>query len=308
MKKIYIILILIIIVSLPACKSQKEEDKNTDKIPEQLKTITEGNEKIVENIEKIHDYLINPKKAEIDQDEMSKGKSEEEDSENKKEEKDGESGSEDEKKESENKSNEQQNTGTIKKDEEDGKETDLSQIIVKMWGEITSISKEIHGSWNEYEMESLKKGATEEDILKFETAINGLTIAIDNKDILDIMYKTNDVTMSLARFYDLYKDNIDGEKNRINYYIRGSYLYGFENDWETSLSQIQQANKQLEKLNNKIISDKKNSKYLKKLEISIKDMENVIPNKSRELLRIKRDIVLDNLDAIIQGEKKDEEE
>ncbi|WDV45343.1 hypothetical protein PV797_17715 [Clostridiaceae bacterium M8S5] len=301
MKKICIILMIVLtIVFLPSCKKESDKEEK-DKLPEHLKTIAEGNNKIIEDVEKIYDLMINPEKTDISQDELSGDKPESSDNNN-----DSNKESKDKDTKNEDSDTEEEDQNIVGDNQDSEAKTDIAQIISKMWQEVSNTCKEIHGNWNDYELDTIRDGADKEDIGKFEIAVNGLTIAVDNKDILDILYKTNDVNMSLAAFYDLYKGHIEGEKNRINYCIRGAYLSALENDWENSAKILRKTPVYIDELKDKLIIDDKNAKNLKKLEISIKDMQNAVISKNKELLLIKRDIVVDNLYGIVQGEKKKE--
>lgn len=307
MKKIFVILsIMIISIGLISC-SKKEENKNKDNIPDQLKTISENNNKIMKDVEKIMSLMVNPIQTDISQEQLSSDKngsgSSPSDKQGDKDESKDSQGSDEQSSDSEDESNPE----TAGENQDKEIDNTIAQIIMKMWLEISDTCKEMHGNWNDYELDTLKDGIKKESIEKLEVSMNGLTVGIDKKDLLDILYKANDVNMSLADFYDLYKGNIEGEKNRINYCIRGSYLYAVENDWKTSTDTLNQVDEYVTQLKDKIITDEKNSKHIKKLVVSINDMKMSLSNKNRELLLIKRDIVLDNLFGIIQGTKKSED-
>jgi len=182
-------------------------------------------------------------------------------------------------------------------------EAKKEEKITKMWDGITQKIEQMHKSWNEYEVTGIKDGAGERIISGFEEALNNMTIAAQGKNATETLDKANEVSLFAADFLDMYKGNIDGEVERMKYYVRQTYLEAQREDWEMAQSEMEEGGNVLKRLKNRIKLDKKDQNLLDRLELSLEDMRKAIPDRDVELLKIKRDIALQNLDAVKEKAK-----
>ncbi|MTI67232.1 MAG: hypothetical protein FH753_11640 [Firmicutes bacterium] len=190
-------------------------------------------------------------------------------------------------------------------EEEKNKEKILmkEEKIYKMWESIASKIESIHGGFNDYHAKALEAGATEEDINKFKKALDELTLAVDKKDDKLSLEKLNQMNFYMARFFDFYKGNIDAEILRIKYYTRKVHLDGMMNKWNEAEKNIEEITPIYERLDQKIKLEEKDKPLMDKLKFAIDDLENSIKYKSEKLLKIKRDIIIKNLDSIKDATK-----
>ncbi len=85
---------------------------------------------------------------------------------------------------------------------------------------------------------------------------------------------------------------------RLRYFTRQVLLYGMQGEWDKSKETITQAEESMNTARAKIKLEKEDQKLMEKLGLSIANLKNSIPMKNVELLKIKRDIVLKNVDEI----------
>lgn len=288
-KEIIFILILILVISTVSISCSKQQEKpspktNKDEIPTSLKAMVEDVENIFKEIEKIKEEK--EKTAESKKEDKKK---EEEENKKQEDEKQGKS---------------QDKTGqTEKKSEEGKKETGIEEKIKKAWEAVNKVIVSVHKKWNDYELDAIKDGIREEDIKKFEEALDNLTISADAKNEIKSLFDTNNVTLRLSTFLNMYKGNPDGEVVKLKFNIRQIHLYGEINEWAKAMDMSKYLEPIFERLSQKIKLDKKDEKLKEKLKASIQDLKSVIDKKNVELLKIKRDIALQNLDALKEAAK-----
>ncbi|WP_427338208.1 hypothetical protein [Caloranaerobacter sp. DY30410] len=284
-KRIIFVLILILII-LPvsiSCSKQQEKPSpkiNKDEIPTSLKAMVEDVENIFNEIEKIKEEK--EMAAEDKKKEEEKNKQQKDEKQDELKDKMGQS---------------------EKKSEEGKKETDIEEKIKKAWEAVNKVIVNVHKKWNDYELDVVKDGIREEDIKKFEEALDNLTISADAKNEIKSLFDANNVTLRLSNFLNMYKGNPDGEVAKLKYNIRQIHLYGEINEWVKAIEMSKYLEPIFERLNQKIKLDKKDEKLKEKLKDSIQDLKSVIDKKNVELLKIKRDIALQNLDTLKEAAK-----
>ncbi|SCL88928.1 hypothetical protein [Sporanaerobacter sp. PP17-6a] len=170
--------------------------------------------------------------------------------------------------------------------------------IKKAWEEINSKIKDSHESWNKYEKEIMERGATSEYILKFKNSLNGLTVAVENRENKDIINYGSKALFDFSPFLELYKDEFRGETSRIKYYVYQSYLAGENNELEKAKDLLDMTEEYTAGLRQKIEDDQKKMKIFEKLVLSLQDMKEAINVGNNNLLKIKRDIILQNIKDI----------
>lgn len=289
---------ILIFCLLLSCQQKKEEsESNKDKkeqIPSELKNIDKISEKIIEEIEKMQKEQEKPIKFEINKNQTQKQDNKQQ------------GGNDSSQGGQQQGQQQQQQQPQQPKDKEEQKE----EIIIKKeeemftkWESLLENIEKIHSAWNDYENQAIKDGATQNDINSFETTLDKLTVAIDEKNDMKTLEKVNDLTLYMAQFLKNYKGNIDAEINVIKFYTRKALLDGKKKEWISSKKSTQDLKPALDRLNQKATLEKKDEKLMDKLNNSINDLEEAINNQNEELLKIKRDIILKNLDAIKEAIK-----
>lgn len=253
-----------------------EKIEQRESAPDSLKAIYNNVETIVENVEKENGENTNKNK---DKDNMENEDDSQEDS---KENQNKEEGKEDKE--------EKVNKGI---QNNRNKQVDLYDKI-----------KDAHENWNKYEAEAVKKGATNDNINKFRESLNNLTISVEKKEISNIPLSSSEVFLTLAPFFDLYKDEVHGEICLIKYYVYQGYYFGINGEIDKGEEFLSLGEDQIKRLNTKIGEDKKKIKDVEILKKSIEDMRFSLKSSNVQLLLIKKDIIMKNLKEI--GESRGE--
>lgn len=163
--------------------------------------------------------------------------------------------------------------------------------MAKYWQKI----EEIHQQWNGYVGEGRKKGVSADNLEKFSNSLNLLTKAIENKNVADIYDYGSQSMSNLSPAFELYKDEVLGEINKIKNATYQSYLKFLEDKTTQASRILADGKEEISKLRLKLKDDEKKIKSLDKVGISLEEMEKSIKEDSLKLIRIKMDIVLKSL-------------
>lgn len=285
MKKQILLIIIISLVLSTACMNRpkrgsiKIEEK--DESPETLISVEEGIDEILTSMTDIEEILkLSESELQVEKGKTESKKDETEDEGDKKDTEKKENGEKDNQKD--------KTTKPLLKDEE----------LAKRWNEIDTKMEKIHGDWNDYEVESMKKGGNPEKGKTFKKNLNSFTIGVENRNIPKIMDMGSKTINSLASFFDLYKDEIRGDLSRIKYAAHQAYLNAAKGNVSNANKLLNSTEDYVTRLRQKLDKDKAKEKTLDKLSLAIADMKQSLNEKSIKLLVIKRDIILENIKAL----------
>lgn len=279
---------------LTGCKLQKNQSvkiQKKDKAPDSLGDVSKGLQDILSNLEEIEKILDGTYIEE------EKPKEEKKDS--------GSSNTSQSQGPNQNSGNQDSNNSgktnsdikTIE-DKEKKKAEEKADKLLKTWQKIDKKIEDIHKKWNEYELEGLKKGITTERTDKFEESINALTKSIESRNIKEIYDYGSQSMLALGPIFELYKDEIAGEINRIKYATYQSYLNAIEEKDNEALDILKNSEEEINKIRLKIEKDTSKIKVLDKVNMSIVDMRKSLKEKSIKLYRIKKDVIIKNLEEL----------
>lgn len=186
-----------------------------------------------------------------------------------------------------------------KEETEEEKDKKVKQeILKKSWEKIDKEIEQLHRKWNEYQGEGLKKGVTTEKIDKLTDSLNLLTKSIENKKVKDIINYSSQSMLNTAAYFQLYKDEIRGEANKIKHAAYQSYLNGIEGKNEEAAQFLTNVEEETNKIRLKLKKDDSKIKILDKVGISLEDMKKALNESSIKLIRIKKDIIIKNLEDL----------
>lgn len=191
-----------------------------------------------------------------------------------------------------------ENKGTEEKAKEGNKEFE-NQVsskdieLLKEWNSLEKLVDQIHRDWNSYEIESRKKGASIDKGRDLKNNLDNITKGVENRDTKGTIEATSKSLYSLAYFFNLYKDDINGYLCKIKYAVLQAYLHP-ENGKEI----LDKREEDILILKQRLEKDKTKLKNLDKLYLSIKDMENSLEGNSMKLLKTKKDIVFKNIESL----------
>jgi hypothetical protein len=188
-------------------------------------------------------------------------------------------------------------------DKKEGKQQSKEEKIKGMWEKVNNSIKSIHSTWNTYETNATADGVEPENIQRFEEALNALTIAGEQENDIQCLMQANMMTYYIGNLFEFYEDKGQSEMMKTKHYIRQTYIMAEADDWKKAGESIKKSKPVANRLKQRLKLDKNGQNVFNKLKISLDDMESVLKEKNKELLKIKRDIALKNLEALKEASK-----
>lgn len=295
---IYFILALIILSSCGKEEEKPKAENDKEKVSEELGKIQENSKSLIEDIEAIMEKTEEPIFVETKEEEEKKKSEEPEGQEGG--ESEGQQGGGQEGGEESQGQEQPSQTGEEKSYEEKKQQESVKrqEEIEKMWMELEPKISGIHTSWNIYKVTAIEEGANTKSIEATDEALNNLTINLGKKELIGSLKEGNKVIFSLANFFDIYKGSIEGNSNRLVYTANETYIQALENNWEKAQTVAGEYEEYFSVLRQKIELEEKDQKHLDKLEASMKDLIDSIQYQDANLVKIKRDIILENIEKV----------
>lgn len=166
------------------------------------------------------------------------------------------------------------------------------------WTEVSKSLTDIHQKWNDYAPIATKVGATTELKDSFSGALNGLTKQTLTKDMYKTILAANSLYYYIDDFLSLYEENAPIGIKKSIYYARNSIINGNLGNWDNAKADIDSLNTVWSDTKNKL--DKEKHEISNKIDFSIKELNNVVLDKSQALTDIKGRIVILNLCGLEQ--------
>lgn len=287
----YVIISLIFILLITGCKREQKQTEFIlkDKAPDSINKLSDGIDDMLKSLGDIEKLNLDIPISDDKKDKKIQ-------SENKA------SSQGDKTKQNESSTQEQNSQSSSDKDANNNQQTSSQNLskdeqIKMLWDSIHSKLEEIHINWNDFEPDGLKKGATTQTGEKFQTAFNRMTKAVENKSIIEIYDYASQSLKNLKPFYDLYKDEIGGDISVLKYIAYAAYTMAINGDIVGAGEMLSDKEENMNKI--RLIMTKKDEKQaVDKVSMSLSDFKNSLPEKSRILFMIKKDIIIDNLKSL----------
>lgn len=289
MKKLYLILLNILIIFLIACggSSGESELEHPDKSPESLNDVSTGIDDIGSSLDEIERLIMDiPLADEDDMDDDSQEQDQEQGQEQ-------ETQEQEQDQEPQQPQDPQQAQAQQSQKQAKSEEKIKNEKLKKAWEEIEKRIEEIHQSWNEYEVLGQKKGATREQLDSFENALNRLTRWISERNLGKSYGGISQNYLSLRPLFDLYLDDIMGELTNLKYDTYRAYTRGMNNE-EDSFEIFENNEDLYTRIKHKLDEESKND-LINRLENSITSLKKGLKEDSRRVNMIKKNIVLENI-------------
>ena len=277
----YIILLLLVLF-LTGCKAEKEKEgeakiEKKDKAPSSISDFSQGLQEILNYVEEI-EKILDDSDIKMNEEKIKEAKKNREDEKSPKKEEE-----KDEDKE---------------KDEEMQEEKEKSNKILEIWTDMDKKIEDIHNKWNLYGVEGIKKGISINEKDKLEERLNSLTKAIEERNITNIYEYGSQTMLELEFVFQLYKDEIKGSTNKIKYYTYQSYLKAMEGRNTQAQNLLDDLSQDLNQIRTKLEKDEEKIKVIDRLKLSIDSMKVGLKEKSPKLYRIKKDIIIKNINEL----------
>ena len=177
-------------------------------------------------------------------------------------------------------------------------EQQKKQRIEKMWEDTLKAVEDTHKQWNDYENTAVKDNAREDSISGFEARLNSLTVAVNQRDPFAVMNEANGMTLVAADFLALYRNNPDSEIVRVRHYLQQTCIDARQDKWDEARRSIASAKQAMGKLEQKVKMPEADRGLINKLRLSIDNLGNAMEDRDLDLLKIKKNIALGNLDEV----------
>ena len=161
------------------------------------------------------------------------------------------------------------------------------------WNKMQEPIKEIYSSWNSIIIDLNNLQIKNLDLINFGKKVDEISIYINEKNTNNVLLSISDLYSLLAIYTNSYNSNVD-MKNKINskYYLIKAYSLTNTDNWVLINENITIA----EKINLDYITNIDNNYNISRIYVSIKELENSINLKNKEIFKMKLNIVLEKLD------------
>lgn len=161
------------------------------------------------------------------------------------------------------------------------------------WNKMQEPIKEIYSSWNSIIIDLNNLQIKNLDLINFGKKVDEISIYINEKNTNKVLLSISDLYSLLAVYTNSYNSNVD-IKTKINskYYLIKAYSLTNTDNWVLINENITIA----EKINLDYITNIDNNYNISRIYVSIKELENSINLKNKEIFKMKLNIVLEKLD------------
>ena len=161
------------------------------------------------------------------------------------------------------------------------------------WNKMQEPIKEIYSSWNSIIIDLNNLQIKNLDLINFGKKVDEISIYINEKNTNNVLLSISDLYSLLAVYTNSYNSNVD-IKTKINskYYLIKAYSLTNTDNWVLINENIAKA----EKINLDYITNIDNNYNISRIYVSIKELENSINLKNKEIFKMKLNIVLEKLD------------
>jgi len=170
------------------------------------------------------------------------------------------------------------------------------------WPQFEMAVTKLHDQWNEFQGEAIKNGATPEMLDSFNSKLNELTINLTEQDLYGGLLAANDLYAETIPFEHLFKTKAPPDIKRVLYYARDAAYRALHDEQEKAMNSIASAMKAWESVKPQLDdTDEAN-----KAEFALKDLQEAIPQKDPNLIKIETQILEKDFQDIIKSmeEKK----
>lgn len=164
------------------------------------------------------------------------------------------------------------------------------------WQQLAADIESLHLAWNNYLPEAAKKGAKKDLLDAFSSALNNLTGTLETKDKNKMLLAANDLSGKIPDLYALYQTKISPEIKRLIYYSRVIILTGTANNWEKSAAGLKEMQSVWAVARSTLGQEQEAD--ISKIELSIYELQKALKGKNKNIVEIKGKIVLSNISRL----------
>ncbi|MDI6601037.1 MAG: hypothetical protein QME46_04565 [Thermoanaerobacteraceae bacterium] len=174
--------------------------------------------------------------------------------------------------------------------------------ISKMLPELEREIQNIHKTWNGLQPELLKRGVDKTTIGSASETLNKATTVMDTKDGLAFLKAINEFYRFMPDIEEKVKSQTVPGLKRLTYYTRDILYSTFSGELKTAVSDISMITDEWKAVKPQLKKGSENE--TNKLETSIDELKNSLDEKNKNLIKIKSKIVLEDIKALEEKQKK----
>ena len=154
----------------------------------------------------------------------------------------------------------------------------------------------MHYQWNNLMPEAIQKGANNDLVNHFDSALNNLSSTVKSKNQTEIMMAANRLYAYIPDLYSLFQTKSSPQIKRMRYYSRGVILNASAADWDQADADMNSLKSVWALYKNSLSKDQQD--LANKLDLSIYELEKVVKERNQTLVGIKGKIELSNTQAL----------
>lgn len=162
--------------------------------------------------------------------------------------------------------------------------------------QIVPIVEDMHYQWNNLMPEAIQKGANNDLVNHFDSALNNLSSTVKSKNQTEIMMAANRLYAYIPDLYSLFQTKSSPQIKRMRYYSRGVILNASAADWDQADADMNSLKSVWALYKNSLSKDQQD--LANKLDLSIYELEKVVKERNQTLVGIKGKIELSNTQAL----------
>jgi len=164
------------------------------------------------------------------------------------------------------------------------------------WSDISVKVESLHLSWNEYMPQAVEKGANNNIIDDFGSALNTLTTGLNDREEEKSILAANNLYAVIPELYSLYEKKDLPQLKKIIFYTRSCILYSLTADWTSTDSFLEELKSAWTIFKNTLKEEQKQKSN--KVDLSIYELEKVVQEQNSQLANIKGRITLVNIEEL----------
>lgn len=196
-----------------------------------------------------------------------------------------------------NQSQDKQNKQGQDKKTQDKEEKKQQEKIPQVdWKSLEKSAKKLHTNWNDFEVSARENKADNQAIEDFKEQLNTLSEQIMARNEENTLIAANKLYSYYSIFLNLYKHMQPPEVKKVKYLIRQIIINGQREQWDETVTLLKDMENIWEIAKARMI--KPNKTVNSRIDLGIKDFSAVAKQQKIDLVKIKGDILLKNLDEI----------
>ncbi|WP_027339644.1 hypothetical protein [Halonatronum saccharophilum] len=174
------------------------------------------------------------------------------------------------------------------------KEKRLVEFEKNIWEEVQECLEDIHYNWNKYESH---EEVDKEKVDAIEDRLNNLSEVFEDKEILSIMIRLNELNLKVTELYHKYDEEVQGDLKKITLYTRRIIYLSVQGEKVEEIDEdLNEIKDLLSKLEGEFEGEEEDR--FDELRNAIYDLESAIEDSSEESIKIKGELIMDLVEEI----------